>query len=247
MNQQYTTSEVAAIIGIHPNTVRLYENLQLITKPVRQPNGYRIFTDLHIRQFKIARLAFQVEILQNGLRKLAVNIVRATAACEFDQAIQLTRTYIKQLQSEKTNAEHAIRITEATLSGDTLVKSPICLTRKQTADYLQVTIDTLRNWELNGLLSVRRSQNGYRIYTEPEIRQLIIIKSLRCANYSLSAILRMLTTLSANPGANIRTAIETSQSDDIITACDRLLTSLAGAEQNARNIHRLLKNLKSKI
>ena len=35
--------------------------------------------------------------------------------------------------------------------------------RKETADYLHITIDTLRNWELHGLFTVKRSQNGYRI------------------------------------------------------------------------------------
>ena len=44
----YKTSEVAKLIGIHPNTVRLYENAGLISKPERQSNGYRIFTDLNI-------------------------------------------------------------------------------------------------------------------------------------------------------------------------------------------------------
>ena len=39
----YKTAEVAAIIGIHPNTVRLYEKLGLIPKPERLPNGYRGF------------------------------------------------------------------------------------------------------------------------------------------------------------------------------------------------------------
>ena len=69
MKQTFSTSQVAQIIGIHPNTVRLYEELQLITPPERKANGYRIFTDLHIRQFRIARLALRVEVLQNGLRK----------------------------------------------------------------------------------------------------------------------------------------------------------------------------------
>ena len=64
---KYRTSEIAKIIGIHPNTVRLYEELELIPKPDRMPNGYRVFTDLHIEQFRLARLAFQVEVLQNGL------------------------------------------------------------------------------------------------------------------------------------------------------------------------------------
>lgn len=65
----YKTSEIAAAIGVHPNTVRLYEELGLIPKPQRLPNGYRVFTELHVEQFRLARLAFRVEVLQNGLRK----------------------------------------------------------------------------------------------------------------------------------------------------------------------------------
>lgn len=51
----YKTSEVAAIIGIYPNTVRLYEKLDLIPKPERLSNGYRVFTDFHIEQCRLFR------------------------------------------------------------------------------------------------------------------------------------------------------------------------------------------------
>ena len=76
---KYKTAEVAAIIGIHPNTVRLYEELELIPKPGGSPNGYRIFTDVHIEQFRLARLAFQIEVLQNGLRKKIIQMVKVSA------------------------------------------------------------------------------------------------------------------------------------------------------------------------
>ena len=62
----YRTAQVAQIIGIHPNTVRLYEELGLISRPERRANGYRVFTDLHIAQFCLARTALRVEVLQNG-------------------------------------------------------------------------------------------------------------------------------------------------------------------------------------
>ncbi len=71
----YKTAEVAAIIGIHPNTVRLYEKLKLIPKPERLSNGYRVFTDFHIWQCRLIRLAFQVEVLQNGLRKKITRMI----------------------------------------------------------------------------------------------------------------------------------------------------------------------------
>ena len=68
-------------------------------------------------------------------------------------------------------------------------------------------MDTLRNWELNGLITVRRGQNGYRTYTNDDIMRLKVIRSLRCANYSLAAILRMLAAISSDPDVNIREVI----------------------------------------
>lgn len=72
------------------------------------------------------------------------------------------------------------------------------------------------------------------MYTSEDLQRLKIIRSLRCANYSLSSILRMLKALTMNPDTNIREIINTPrQDDDIITACDRLLTSLQEAKENA--------------
>lgn len=85
--ETYKTAEVAAIIGIHPNTVRLYEKLQLIPKTERLSNGYRVFTDFHIAQCRLVRIAFQVEVLQNGLRKKIVQMIKVSATGDFDAAI----------------------------------------------------------------------------------------------------------------------------------------------------------------
>lgn len=244
----YTTSDIAKKIGIHPNTVRFYEKMQLITRPKRKENGYRIFTDLHIYQFKIAREAFQIELLQNGLRKQSVDIVKTAALGNIDKALELTDQYLEHIEQEKNNAEEAVRSAKAILENkdNNLIK--ICMTRKETADYLGITTDTLRNWELNGLLKIKRRQNGYRVYTEQDIQILKIIRSLRCANYSLSSILRMLTALSKNPQTDIMKVIDTPrQSDDIITACDRLITSLSRAAYNGRTIKNMLTEMKEKF
>ena len=169
----YKTIDIARIIGIHVNIVRLYEKCGFIPKPERLSNGYRVFTDLHIEQFRLARAALQVEVLQNGLRKQAVAIIKVSALGNYKKAMELTRRYIAQIDIEKANAEE----------------------------------DMLR---------------------------LKIIRSLRCANYSLSAILRMLRALSDDPQTNIREAIDTpKEDDDIIRACDKLLTSLNEAKKNA--------------
>ncbi len=244
----YQTSEVAHETGIHPNTVRFYEELEFIPKPERKTNGYRVFTDFHIEQIKFVRIALQVAVLQNGLRKQAIAIIKISARGDFDKAIRLTEHYLKQIQEEERNAEEAIVITEKLLSGDSQLTGNTFLTRKEASDYLQISIDALRNWEMNGLLTVKRSQNGYRIYTEEDILRLKIIRSLRCSNYSLSAILRMLRSLSQNPKTDIREAINTPEENAIIiSACDKLLTSLHFAKDNAIVMLSHLKEMKKQF
>lgn len=154
--KQYRTAEVAALAGIHPNTVRLYEQWGLIPKPKRKENGYRVFNELHVQQIQLVRTAFQIEIVQ--------------------------------LEKEHDNAEEAIRIVRHILSG-WKQEGRRSMKRKDVSVYLGISMDTLRNWEMNGLLTVKRKENGYRIYTDNDIKRLKIIRSLRCANYSLEAIL----------------------------------------------------------
>ena len=243
--KKYRTSEVAQMMGIHPNTVRFYEEWGWITKPVREANGYRVFNDLHIYQIRVARLGFEIEILQNGLRKKIVDMIKTCAKCDFDGAIRQTEEYLTQLEKERMAAEEAIRIVQDILQGD-VHDNQLCMKRKEVSMYLDISVDALRNWEMNGLLTIKRKQNGYRIYTDADIRQLKIIRVLRCANYSLEAIRRMLQQLSKDPESDIREILDTpEQEEDIISVCDRLLLSLAKAEKNAGKIQTLLKEMKA--
>jgi DNA-binding transcriptional MerR regulator len=243
----YTTSEIANCAGIHPNTVRLYEQLGFISKPERKQNGYRIYTDLHLQQVKLIRTGFKIEVIQNGLRKQVIAIIKCAATGNYDEAIELTLKYCEQIKREQHNAEEAIMIAEQIITGNEQQLNLETLTRQQTADYLHISIDTLRNWEMNGLLMIKRKQNGYRVYTAKDLQRLKLISLLRCANYSLSAILRMLNALSDLPRVNIRQVIDTpTANDDIITVCDQLISSLQDAENNAHDMNIMLYEMKQK-
>ncbi|MDD7675464.1 MAG: MerR family transcriptional regulator [Eubacteriales bacterium] len=240
----YKTAQVAQMIGIHPNTVRLYEELKLIPKPERRANGYRVFTDFHIEQCRLIRTAFQVEVLQNGLRCKIVQAVKASAMGDFDKAMLLIHEYLRQVKREQSNAEEAIGIVRQLLS-DVSQPNTQSLTRKEASEALGISMDALRNWERNGLLTVKRKNNGYRVYTDEDIRRLKIIRSLRCANYSLEAILRLLRQLSQNPDTDVRATLNTpKQSADIISACDRLIISLSEAWKNACKVLDMLQDMK---
>lgn len=238
----YKTSEIAQIVGIHPNTVRLYEKLQLISTPQRQPNGYRVFTDLHLQQCKLVRLAFKVEVLQNGLRKKMILALKTAANGNFEQAIALVEEYLCQVKHEKQNAENAIVVVKEFLADEQRPDERL-FSLKEVSTALGISTDALRNWEMNGLLNVKRKSNGYRVYTEKDVQRLKIIRALRCANYSLEAILRLLQQLSQNPNADVSHALNTpTQGENVISVCDRLIVSLAEAETNARKmLHALQK------
>ena len=243
----YTTTEVAKIIGIHPNTVRMYEEWGLIPLAERKPNGYRVFTDFHIEQLRLARIAFQIEVLQNGLRKKVVEIIKLSANRDFNKAIMFAEEYRNQIQREKRNAEESIGIAKQILSGKS-IEHTLFLKRKEVSDYLDISMDTLRNWERNGLIQVKRKQNGYRAYTNDDIERLKMIRTLRLANYSLEAILRMLNALEHNPQVNIKQVLNTPQTDaDIVSVCDRLIVSLQYAEKNAEKMINIILEMKEKF
>ena len=243
----YTTMEVAKIIGIHPNTVRMYEEWGLIPLAERKSNGYRIFTDFHIEQLRLARIAFQIEVLQNGLRKKVVETIKHSAKRDFDKALMFAEEYRSQIQREQRNAEESIGIAKQILSGKS-VGDTLFLKRKEVSDYLDISMDTLRNWERNGLLQVKRRQNGYRAYTNDDIERIKMIRTLRLANYSLEAILRMLYALEHNPKVDMKQVLNTPQADaDIVSVCDRLIVSLKDAEENAEKMIHILLEMKEKF
>lgn len=100
---------------------------------------------------------------------------------------------------------------------------------------------------MNGLLKVKRRENNYRVYSSEDIQKLKVIRSLRCANYSLSAILRMMNSLTFNPEADIDQVLNTpNASEDIVSVCDKLIVSLNMAKENAEKIIDLLNEMKIK-
>ena len=83
----------------------------------------------------------------------------------------LTETYVSGLRQERDNAEDAIHIVKQIISGETQ-ENRAFMKRKEVSEYLGISMDALRNWEMNGLLAVKRKENGYRIYTGDDIKRL---------------------------------------------------------------------------
>jgi DNA-binding transcriptional MerR regulator len=212
----------------------------LITRPVRSANGYRIYLDLHIWQIRLIRLALRAEVLQNGLRAKAIEIIKTCASLDFDGALAMADEYESMLLAEIKKARDAIAAVEDILNGRNETQH-ICLKRTQAAKSLCVTVDTLRNWELNGLITIKRKENNYRVYDESDMRLLNIIRTLRCANYSLSSILRLINCMNNKHVTDLERILNTpSLDEDIVSVCDRLVISLENTLKDAVKIKSMI-------
>lgn len=241
----YRTSEIAKQTGLHPNTIRFYEEIGFLTKPVRLPNGYRVYTQLHLEQVRFIRLALRAEVQQNGLRECVIGIIRLCAAGRWSKAMKETKRYLLQLDQEIAYANGAIRSVETMLSS----ASPENCTfqkRSEAAQSLDITVDTLRNWERNGLINSSRILNGFRVYSPQDMERLLIIRTLRSANYSLSAILRLMQRLSRSRNVPIGEALNTpDENEEIVSVCDHLLSALFSAREDAQQMLVFIKHLRT--
>ncbi len=230
---KYQTSQIARLIGVHPNTIRFYEEMKLLPVIPRTENGYRIFNDRHLQQLRLLRTAFRAEIISSKLRQEAVEIVKIAAEDDIDRAYQSTQEYLEHLRNEKAGAEEAIGITLDIIENSvSLDENVIVSGRNQAAEILGITIDVLRDWERNGLIQVPRKENGRRQYGLKEMNRLKIIRTLRNAHYSMMSVLRMLTRLDRGE-MNIREVINTpGEDEDIVCAADRYITALNMAEKD---------------
>lgn len=232
----YRTAEIAKKVKVHPNTVRIYEEWRYISPVPRKTNGYRMYTELHLFQLRIARLTFHHEIVQGLLREKAKKIVQASGQEDFRQAEELAHLYGEHLKQEHQHALQAIQVVQNWLHGQ---ETPThdSYSRKEVAKLLHLTPEVLRNWERNGLITIPRLANGHRYYTQKEIERLSVIRSLRAAHFSITSILRLVQYSTHHAHFDIKQVLNTPAStEDIVSVTDRLEASLAGAIEHAQQL-----------
>jgi DNA-binding transcriptional MerR regulator len=239
------TSDLAKAVGIHPNTVRLYEQWGLIPPATRSPSGYRRFTEYHLDCLQLARRVFSGGHPGSNIRRAGVRIIQQAVKGDLGGALEQAYQYLALVRAERAQADAAATLLERWAQGAAADATGEPLQIGQTARLLGVTIDILRNWERNGLLRVPRNPaNGYRRYGPVEISRLRVIRMLSRAGYSIMSILRMLLQLDGGQTTDLRQALDTPRPDeDVYMASDRWLSTLAEQEQRSGQIITLLEDL----
>ncbi len=237
-SQYLLTSDIAKAVGVHPNTVRRYEEWGFLPPIPRGPSGYREFTKIHLDQMRLARMALRGPWPGKEVRKSAFVLVRRAASGDLGGALEQAYRHRALVQAERAQAEAAAELLERWSQGVATDATSESLRIGEAARLLGLTTEAMRNWERNGLIKVPRNpRNGYRLYGATEIGRLRVIRMLRQAGYSVMAILRMLLHLDRGGSGDLRQVLDTPRPDeDIYSAADQWLSTLAEHEQRATDL-----------
>lgn len=237
------TSDLARAVGIHPNTVRRYVDRGLLPPVEYSPAGYRRFTRRHLDCLRLVCQVYCIQYPGKALHLSGKRVVQAALDGDLRGALQLAYSHLELVRAERAHADAAASLLERWASSEPVAIPPLQI--GQAARLLGLTIDTLRNWDRNGLLDVPRDpSNGYRRYRAQEISRLRIIRMLSRAGYSFSAILRMLVQLDQGDKTNLRRALDTPGPDeDAYLASDRWLSTLVDQERRAHTLIALLEEI----
>ena len=240
-----STSQLARAVGVHPNTVRRYEERGLLPPARRSLSGYRRFTERHLDCLRLTRLVFSNLFPGRAIYESGLHIIHVTAGDDLGGALELAYRHLALVQSERAQAEAAVNLLERWALGAPADATPQSLQIGQAARLLGVSIDILRSWDRNGLIEIPRDlSNGYRRYGAAELSRLRVIRMLARAGYSTGASLRMLIQLDRGETTDLRRALDTPRPDeDVYLASDRWLTTLGEHEERARQIIDLIEEM----
>lgn len=232
------TSDIAHAHGIHPNTVRKYEDLGYLPRSQRASNGYRQFSQRHLDQLGLVILLLRCRWLGEAFKTKALETVMRSAADDFPAALDGARALLALVREERGRAERAAELLAEWATSEAPGAPPAeGLSIKEAAAYLNVTAHTLRNWDRNRLVTVpREPSSGYRTYGPAELRRLTVIRALRRARYNVMSILNMFRQVEADPGIDPRDAINAVPpgEEDIYYSTYRWLTKVGEYEGVAR-------------
>ena len=236
------TSEIANAVGVHPNTVRLYEEWGYLPPVARTASGYRKFSEVHLEQVKLIRLLMNFTWMGGTIRKTAYEIVHYGAEGNLGGALETAYHLRVLIQSERVQAEAAVDFLNNWAYGRVIESKDKPRRIGEAANLLNVSTDRLRNWERNGLIDVPRNPlNGYRFYRTREIGRLRVIRTLNQARYSQMAILRMLMRLDQGETEDLRGVLDTpQQGEDVFFVTDQLLSTLSDLEDKSQQVIGLL-------
>jgi DNA-binding transcriptional MerR regulator len=187
--------DIAKRLQISTSALRNYEEFGIVPPVQRGDNGYRIYTDVHVAYFEC------ICAMSPGFGMgLTSSVMRMFIRGEIYDALWQVNDAMAALQQEKAMAEQTIRVldTKELENLDSRGRRK-WMTIGEVSKETGLPASAIRHWEKMGLIEVSRSdENGYRTFSPTQIRQILIIGTLRRAVWSLDVIKRVISELDHN-------------------------------------------------
>jgi DNA-binding transcriptional MerR regulator len=188
------TSEVAKLFGVHPNTVRLYEEWGYLPPIPRDSSGQRAFTEKHVEQMRLVRHTLH-NAPRSGLqiKQSYKELVWLACAGHVQLAITQTHKHLAVVKLARERAQNAHDFLQGVVPENIahLANRPLHI--HQAASLIDESVPVLRRWESSGVILVPRNpKNNYRTYRTNEIGWLFVVQSLRFAGHTISSCRRLI-------------------------------------------------------
>jgi DNA-binding transcriptional MerR regulator len=248
-NPRYSTSQIARLTNVHPNTVRLYEQWGYISPVPRTKSGYRVFTDRHLMEMRIARKVMSSPWAGRHIRQNGRRIISLTIGGNVSEVVLAAQEYLQMIEDEQSMAVQAKTALEKFVAHRQWDGDQISLSMHEAARTLKVTKDTLRHWERSGVVEIPRNpDNGYRCFGLEQIDRLRIVRMLSGTGYSLLAIMRIMQAVDRGDLSHLSEILDHPVSpDEILSTGDRWIATLEELKQNAHQVLDLVREWEKMI
>ena len=237
VNTCYYIKEISAKTGVKAGTIRFYEKLGFLEPVARMSNQYRIFNEHHVYQIRVCSLVFG-GFVNKHLRKISMDIIFAARDWDLEAYDRASWNYLQAVEQDITRTQKAVSIVTKQIEQDE--KDEREYSKKEVAQLLGVTPETIRNWERNGLLA-RKQAYSRQLYRLDEIRRMYMIRFLLDTGYSCMAILRFLTAYDAELNQKATGfLLGTVEDKELQSRTDQYLKSLTKARTQADTLCHLL-------
>ena len=186
--------DLARDAGLSTQAIREYERIGFIPPVERGPQGYRLYTQQHVRALRTARVLISGFGWESALRVMqAVHGQKLPAAFA---EIDACHAALHRSRQDIEETLHALRELSALSALEDAKGSGKPLHIRAVAQRVGVRVSAIRFWEEQGLVTPDREKSSrYRIYRERHLRALQVVALLRKANYGFEAIRSILARL----------------------------------------------------
>ncbi|MFP7737280.1 MerR family transcriptional regulator [Priestia aryabhattai] len=201
----YTPKQIATILSVSTTTLRRYEEQDLIPNVPRTKSNHRFYTSIHLQAFTTIRA-----LLKGYNIPVVYEVMRMIKNANIEKALWSVNKQQFHLQVEKQRVgEILAMIQSANFTSYKNIKIKKHISIGEAAEIAGVNTSAIRHWENEGLIrSERNKENGYRMFTIPELRKILVISSLRKTVYYIENMKQLLEDLDTQSHIKIERAFQ---------------------------------------